>query len=153
MLTVRRGAALYRINRQADRIRIRIGYPRGQMSQIVSGVLVLVLVVLSGIMDAQGFVHAARSWPDGQLDWKQAGISLLAFFAGISLYIASVRFMHALGLHAVALQTAIWFVVTAVGIAALDGTLTQWTRLQQAVAVAVVAGLAWLIATTQTEVR
>jgi hypothetical protein len=48
----------------------------------------------------------------------------------------------------VALQSAIWFVVTAVGIAAMDGSVAGWTRAQQVVAVAVAAGLGWLIATT-----
>jgi hypothetical protein len=52
-------------------------------------------------------------------------------------------------LHAVALQSGIWFVATAIGIAALDGSVTQWNRLQQAVALAVMLGLAWLIATAQ----
>jgi hypothetical protein len=60
----------------------------------------------------------------------------------------SVRFMQSFGLHAVALQSAIWFVVTAIGIAAMDGSVLRWTLAQQIVAVAIVLGLGWLIATT-----
>jgi hypothetical protein len=118
-----------------------------RMKTLLSGFLVLLLTVLSGVMDARGFVYAGRAWPDGQLDWTAVGQSLLAFFAGISLYIGAVRFMQAMGLHAVALQSGIWFVATAIGIAALDGSVVQWSRPQQAVALLVMAGLAWLITT------
>jgi hypothetical protein len=119
------------------------------MQAILSGLLVLVLTVTSGVMDARGFVYAGRAWPDGHLDWAAVGHSMLAFFAGISLYIGAVRFMQAMGLNAVALQSGIWFAVTAIGIAAMDGTVLQWSRLQQLVAVAVFAGLAWLVSTAQ----
>jgi hypothetical protein len=117
------------------------------MKTFLSAFLVLLLTVLSGVMDARGFVYAGRAWPEGQLDWAAVGQSLLAFFAGISLYIGAVRFMQAMGLNAVALQSGIWFVATAIGIAALDGSVTQWGRPQQAVALIVMGGLAWLIAT------
>ena len=119
------------------------------MKTLLSAFFVLLLTVLSGVMDARGFVYAGRAWPGGTLDWTAVGQSLLAFFAGISLYIGAVRFMQSMGLNAVALQSGIWFVATAIGIAALDGSLVQWTRPQQAVALAVMLGLAWLIATAQ----
>jgi len=118
-----------------------------RMKTLLSAFLVLLLTVLSGVMDARGFVYAGRAWPGGTLDWTAVGQSLLAFVAGISLYIGAVRFMQSMGLNAVALQSGIWFVATAIGIAALDGSVVQWTRLQQAVALAVMLGLAWLIAT------
>ena len=117
------------------------------MKVFLSALLVLVLTVTSGVMDARGFVYAGRAWPDGNLYWTAVGRSMLAFLAGISLYIGAVRFMQAMGLNAVALQSGIWFVATAIGIAALDGTVVQWTRLQQLVALGVIAGLTWLITT------
>jgi hypothetical protein len=119
------------------------------MKTLLSGFLVLLLTVLSGVMDARGFVYAGRAWPGGQLDWTAVGQSLLAFFAGISLYIGAVRFMQTMGLNAVALQSGIWFVATAIGIAALDGSVAQWSRPQQAVALMVMGGLAWLITNAQ----
>jgi len=120
---------------------------RRKMKPFLSALLVLVLTVTSGVMDARGFVYAGKAWPGGNLDWTAVGQSMLAFLAGISLYIGAVRFMQAMGLNAVALQSGIWFVATAIGIAALDGTVVQWTRLQQLVALGVIAGLAWLITT------
>ena len=74
--------------------------------------------------------------------------SLAAFVLGVSLYVLAVRFMQGIGIVGVALQSAIWFVVTAIGIAVMDGTVLQWTRLQQATAIAIAVALAWLIATT-----
>ena len=118
-----------------------------KMKALLSAFFVLLLTVLSGVMDARGFVYAGRAWPGGTLDWTAVGQSLLAFFAGISLYIGAVRFMQSMGLNAVALQSGIWFVATAIGIAALDGSVVQWSRLQQTVALVVMLGLAWLIAT------
>jgi hypothetical protein len=125
---------------------------RRKMKSFLSALLVLVLTVTSGVMDARGFVYAGRAWPGGNIDWIAVGQSLLAFFAGISLYIGAVRFMQSMGLSAVSLQSGIWFVATAIGIAALDGTVVQWSRLQQLVALGVIAGLAWLI-TTAHEAR
>jgi hypothetical protein len=121
------------------------------MNRVLSGVFVLVLTLTSGLMDAKGFVYAARAWPEGRLDLRFATASMLSFFAGLSLYIASVRFMKSIGVNAVALQSGIWFVVTAVGIAVMDGSVLQWSRTQKFVAVIVAAGLAWLLATAHAE--
>src|SRR5262249_56147086 len=93
------------------------------------------------------FGCAGQGGPEGNIGWVRVGKSMVGFFAGISLYIGAVRFMQQMGLGAVALQSGIWFVVTAVGIATLDGTVLQWSRLQQAVGVVVVVGLTWLIST------
>ncbi len=110
--------------------------------------LALVLTIGSGVFDARGFVYASRAWPGGRLDPAFAMASLAAFVLGVSMYIIAVRFMQGVGIVGVALQSAIWFVVTAIGIAAMDGTVMQWTRLQQATAVGVAIALTWLIATT-----
>jgi hypothetical protein len=118
------------------------------MNRPLAGLLVLVLTILSGVMDARGFVYAARAWPEGRLDPRLALASMVAFFAGLSLYIVAVRFMQAFGLQGVALQSALWFVVTAIGVAAMDGSVLNWSRAQQIVAIGIVAGLGWLIATT-----
>jgi hypothetical protein len=119
------------------------------MSQIGNLVIVGLLTVGSGLLDARGFVYAARSWPGGQLDPKVGLLSLLCFAGGLSAYIVAVKFMQNAGIQGVALQSGIWFVITAVGIAAMDGTILNWSRTQQAVGVAVAVALCWLIATTR----
>ena len=76
-------------------------------------------------------------------------ISLAAFVGGITAYIIAIKFMQNAGLMSVTLQTGIWFVVTAVGIAAMDGTIANWTRSQQVVGIGVAVALGWLITTTR----
>ena len=120
------------------------------MGQIGNFLVVGLLTVASGLLDARGFVYAARAWPAGDLDVKMALASLAAFAGGVSIYVLAVKFMQNAGIQGVALQSGIWFVVTAIGIAAMDGTLVQWTRTQQVVGAAVAVALCWLISTTRT---
>ncbi len=124
-----------------------MGQYMGQLGNIV---VVGVLTIASGLLDARGFVYAARAWPQGQLDLKMGLASLASFAGGVSAYIVAIKFMQNAGIHGVALQSGIWFVVTAIGIAAMDGTLMQWTRTQQVVGVAVAIALGWLITTTRS---
>ena len=119
------------------------------MGQLGNLVVVGILTIASGLLDARGFVYAARAWPEGQLDLKMGLVSLLSFAGGVSAYIVAIKFMQNAGIHGVALQSGIWFVVTAIGIAAMDGTLLQWSRSQQAVGFAVAIALCWLISTTR----
>ena len=120
------------------------------MGSVGNLAVVGVLTIVSGLLDARGFVYAARAWPAGQLDLKIALISLASFAGGVSAYIVAVKFMQNAGILGVALQSGIWFVVTAVGIAAMDGSLLQWTRAQQVVGFAVAIALGWLITTTRS---
>ena len=119
------------------------------MGQAVNIVIVGLLTLGSGLLDARGFVYAARTWPGGQLDAKTGFLSLACFAGGLTAYILAVKFMQNAGIQGVALQSGIWFVVTAVGIAAMDGSIVQWTRTQQVVGVAIAIALCWLIATTR----
>jgi hypothetical protein len=120
------------------------------MGQLGNLVVVGLLTIASGLLDARGFVYAARAWPGGELDLKMALASLFSFAGGVSAYIVAIKFMQNAGIHGVALQSGIWFVVTAIGIAAMDGSIVQWTRTQQAVALVVAIALGWLITTTRT---
>jgi hypothetical protein len=119
------------------------------MGQTGNLIVVGVLTVASGLLDAQGFVNAGKAWPGGHLDPKYGALSLLAFVGGLTCYILAVRFMQSANISGVALQSSIWFVITAVGIALLDGTLMNWTRTQQVVGAAVAIALGWLISTTR----
>ena len=120
------------------------------MGQLGNLAVVGILTIASGLLDARGFVFAARAWPGGQLDLKMGLASLFSFAGGVTAYIVAIKFMQNAGIHGVALQSGIWFVVTAVGIAAMDGSLLQWTRMQQVVGVVVAIALGWLITTTRS---
>ncbi len=118
------------------------------MGQALNAIMVVGLTVLSGLLDARGFVFASKAWPGGSLDPRMAGLSVLCFAIGLSSYVLAVKFIQALGVHGVALQSALWFAVTAVGIAVLDASILQWSRTQQVVGVLVGLGLGWLIVST-----
>jgi hypothetical protein len=118
------------------------------MLQLTNAAMVLILTVLSGLLDARGFVYAARAWPGGHLDLKWGLSAVLAFVGGLSCYVVAVRFMQGFGVQSVALQSAVWFAVTAAGVALMDGSVLHWSRPQQLVALAIAIGLCWLIATT-----
>jgi uncharacterized membrane protein YidH (DUF202 family) len=119
------------------------------MGQVGNFLVVGLLTLASGLLDARGFVYAARAWPQGHLDGRMGLASLLCFVGGLTAYIASVRFMQSAGVQGVALQSGIWFVVTAIGIAVMDGSIAHWSRTQQVVGVAVAIALCWLISTTR----
>ncbi|MCC7463753.1 MAG: hypothetical protein IT480_14975 [Gammaproteobacteria bacterium] len=119
------------------------------MSYFLNLLLVTGLTTLSGLMDARGFYYAPLAWPQGRLEPRYALLAIGCFIGGLSLYILAVRYMQHVGVGSVAVQSAVWFAVTAVGIAVLDGSVVQWTRTQQLVGLLVFIGLAWLIATTR----
>jgi hypothetical protein len=119
------------------------------VGQVGNLVVVGLLTIGSGLLDARGFVFAARAWPGGQLDPKMGLLSLASFAGGLTAYIVAVKFMQGAGIQGVALQSGIWFLVTAVGIAAMDGSVMSWSRTQQVVGVAVAVALCWLISTTR----
>lgn len=119
------------------------------MGQLGNFVIVTLLTLGSGLLDARGFVFAARAWPEGRLDPKMGFLSLACFAGGLTAYIVAVKFMQSAGIQGVALQSGIWFVITAVGIAAMDGSILNWTRTQQVVGIVVAVALCWLIATTR----
>ena len=119
------------------------------MGQVGNLLVVGLITIASGLLDARGFVYAARAWPDGQLDLKMGLASLVSFVGGLSAYILAIKFMQNAGIQGVALQSSIWFVVTAIGLAAMDGSLLTWTRTQQVVGLGVAVALCWLISTTR----
>ena len=119
------------------------------MGQVGNLIIVGLLTIGSGLLDARGFVFAARAWPGGNLDPKMGFLSLASFAGGLTAYILAVKFMQNAGIQGVAVQSSIWFVITAVGIAAMDGSIVSWTRTQQVVGVVVAVALCWLIATTR----
>ena len=77
-----------------------------------------------------------------------AVFAVLAFVGCLSCYVVAVRFMQGAGIQGVALQSALWFVVTGIGVAIMDASIMQWSRTQQVVGVLVAVGLCWLIAST-----
>lgn len=101
-----------------------------------------------GAADALGFVHAARVWQAGQFVWREALISAVSFQVGVAMYWIALRTLGAWGVVATEAQTLVWFAATIIGVAILSGQFLRWQALDQAVAVAVLGGIAWLLART-----
>ncbi len=105
---------------------------------------VLVLCVISGLADSQGFVHAADVWRDEGVSWPSLGRSSLGFVVGMSSYWISIRFMNRVGLATADLQYLVWFLITLIGVGIATGSIRRWSGVDVAVGVMVVAGLCWL---------
>ncbi len=111
-------------------------------------IIVFVLIVLSGFGDSLGFVYAAKIWQQDLISWSALAKSALGWGFGISLYVVSLRYMARLGVSSAEIQTAIWFAMTIIGVVIFSGRFFAWPRLEQTVAVLVLAGLGWLMVRT-----
>jgi hypothetical protein len=109
---------------------------------------IVVLTVLSGCGDAYGFTHAALVWQGGRLMWGEVARSAAGFAVGIGLYWVVLKPMMSVGIVAPEIQTIAWFGVTLIGVALISGRFLGWARPDQAVAVAVLAGIVWLLVRT-----
>lgn len=114
-------------------------------SPVVPVMLVLVLTLLSGIGDAQGFLHAAQVWQEGRPALDHVARSALGFAFGVVTYWGAVRYLTELGVGSPEVQTLLWFAVTIVGVAAFSGRFAQWRLPEQIIALAVLAGIGWLM--------
>ena len=111
-------------------------------------ILVLVITVVSGIADGQGFVFAARIWHEGRIVPGALARAIAGFAIGISLYIVGLRYQTELGIRAPEVQTVSWFAVTLLSVAIVSGRFAAWRTVDQLVGVAVLVGVAWLLVRT-----
>ncbi len=108
-------------------------------------VFIILLTLLSGLADAQGFIHAANAWVNGRIVWQEALTSLLCFGAGAVCYILAINFLRQAGVVSAEIQTLLWFSVAIVGVAVISGKFLHWQLLDQAVGLIVLCGVAWLL--------
>ena len=107
--------------------------------------LIISITLLSGLGDAQGFIHAARMWDAGRIIWLEVGKSAVGFSVGIGMYWFCLRFLQDFSIISPEIQTIGWFSVTIVGVALFSGQFLQWRRIDQIVGVTVLFGIAWLL--------
>ncbi|HKO91503.1 MAG TPA: hypothetical protein VJU61_10145 [Polyangiaceae bacterium] len=111
-------------------------------------ILVIAISLISGVGDAQGFIHASRMWQGGKLVAHELVRSALGFATGIGSYWLAIKYLQEYGILAPEAQTLIWFGVTILGVAVLSGRFLRWPATDQAVGVIVLAGLSWLLIRT-----
>ncbi|HKX32413.1 MAG TPA: hypothetical protein VJ302_32300 [Blastocatellia bacterium] len=103
------------------------------------------LTLISGLGDSWGFIHAAKMWRSGTLILSELGKSALGFGIGIGSYWLAAKYLTEFGVLSPETQTLIWFGTTIVGVAFISGQFFQWPALNQAVAVFILLGTAWLL--------
>ena len=116
--------------------------------QIFLIVVIIALTLLSGIADAQGFIHASTAWMNGKVIWEECLKSLLGFAVGAICYILVTNYLRQAGVVSAEMQTIIWFTVTIIGVALFNGKILHWQIADQIVAFAVLCGVAWLLMRT-----
>jgi hypothetical protein len=113
--------------------------PLGKIIRIV------LLTVLSGLADAQSFVHAAQAFQATAISISDLRLTVIYFGVGLISYLFAVQGLMRIGMAAPELHMLFWFGVTIIGVALLSGKFSQWAGIDRLVGVAVVLGIAWLI--------
>ena len=115
--------------------------------------LLVVITLISGIGDSQGFVHAARMWQDCKMVWVEFGRSAVGFGVGIGAYWLAAKYLTEFGVLSPETQTIIWFGVTILGVAFASRRFLRWQTIDQIVAVVVLLGIGWLLFRTGDDVN
>ncbi len=113
--------------------------------QISIAVLLIVLTLISGLADAQGFVHASNIWLNGKLIWPEVIKSASGFGLGIVSYWICIRFLQDFRIISPEIQTIGWFTATIIGVAIFSGKFFHWQIVNQIVGIAVLLGVVWLL--------
>lgn len=110
-----------------------------------TALLIVATALLSGLGDSQGFVHSANVWQSGKFVVVECVKSAAGFAVGIGSYWLCIRYLKACGILAPETQTLLWFAATMIGVALASGECLRWRVSDQAVAMAVLLGLGWLV--------
>ncbi len=128
--------------RDGFRLIVKMNYQPGIILAIIC------FSVISGIADAQGFIHASQGWLHGKPVALELFKSILGFLIGGLGYIATVYFLQKSGIFSVEIQTMIWFATAITVLAMISGKFFHWGHLEQVIAVLLVIGIGWLIVKT-----
>jgi len=123
-----------------------------KVSTIASLVALLIaLTLISGLADAQGFIHASNVWLNGKLIWAEVIKSALGFGIGMVAYWMCIRFLQDFSIISPEIQTVGWFTTTIIGVAMFSGKFLHWQIVDQMVGMAVLLGVVWLLARSAGE--
>lgn len=108
-------------------------------------ILLIVLTLLSGIGDAQGFLHSGLVWKNGQIVIGEAMKSMASFIVGIVLYWQAIKVLNEIKIVPVETQTLAWFGTTIICLAMFNGSFFRWSISLQIVAILVCIGIGWIL--------
>ncbi len=114
-------------------------------AKIITLVILVLVSLVSGYADSQGFSHASLMWKGTRFVTDEFIKSFVGFSLGIVFYWIAVRFMQIEGIVTPEVQTLLWFVIVIVGIALTSGKFLHWQVTDQIVGVITFAGVTWLL--------
>jgi len=115
------------------------------MNKFMLTALVVFFTLLSGIGDAQGFIHASKIWDNGKLVLREVGKSSLGYLIGIILFWIAIKFLRDLGIVSSGLQSIIWFAATIIGVALMSGDFFRWDLIDKLISVVTIICISLLI--------
>lgn len=115
------------------------------IQKIFPVVMFLLLTILSGLGDAQGFLYASKIWVSGNLLWGELARSALGYGFGITMYWFALRFLNEVKVVPPEVQTLGWFLVTIIAIALFNGQFLKWQLTDRIIAVFLLIGLTFLM--------
>ncbi len=108
-------------------------------------ILIMGFTLVSGFFDALAFTYSAKMWQGGKLIWLDTAKAAGSFAIGITMYWVAVRYLAQAGVVTAELQTLVWFGVTIVGVAVLNGRFSDWQVIDQLAAANAVLCIGWLV--------
>ena len=88
--------------------------------------IIIILAIIGGLAESQGYVHASKVWDKGKLVWNQVVISSFGYVIGTILLFVVIRFLQDAKIFSAELQTIIWFAATMLGVALVSGKFFSW---------------------------
>jgi hypothetical protein len=86
-------------------------------------------------------------WDEGRLIVGEGVRSAAGFAVGVASYWLVLRPLQSAGVVSALTHTLGWFGVTIIGVAVLSGEVARWSGPRLAIALLVVGGVGWLLAT------
>lgn len=118
------------------------------IDKIINVIIIVILTILSGVGDANGFSHASNMWNKGKIVPPEFIRAVIGFTFGIGTYLISIKYFQKFGIISPEMQTIGWMVVTTIGVAFIGGKFIHWQMFDQVLSVAIVIALCVLILRT-----
>jgi hypothetical protein len=116
-----------------------------EFSAIKTVIIILVLTLISGWGDSQGFVHSSKVWEKGKFIWSEAGLSALGYIFGTVVFWLAIKYLQEVKVFSAEVQTLFWFSTVIVGVAIASGKFFQWDAIDKIIGIAVLVGIAILL--------
>ncbi len=105
----------------------------------------LVLSILSGWSDSQGFLHANKIWSNNHIVLGEMLKSAIGFSFGVLIYWITLLLLSDIKEVSVEVQTLGWFGATMIGVAVVSGSFMKWGFIDQLIGFLVFVGILWLL--------